>query len=135
MLFGEKLITLRKERGIKQKEFCQAIGASVRTVRGWEQEGRYPKSHDMYAKIAEVLGCDENYLLTEGEEFTARVTEQYGECSAAQAREVMEQAKALFAGDTLSDADRLAFLQDIQRLFLESKQEAHDKFTPKKYKK
>lgn len=135
MQFGEKLVVLRKKKGIKQKDFCQAIGTSIRTVRGWEQEGRYPKSHDMYKKIAEVLECSENYLLTEDESFSAQVTELYGDRGAEQAKAVLEQAKALYAGGELSDEDRLTFLQDIQRLFLESKQEAHDKFTPRAHKK
>lgn len=43
-----------------------------------EIEGRYPKSHDMYDKIAEVLDCDVNYLLTEDESFITTCKEEYG---------------------------------------------------------
>ena len=45
------------------------------------------------------------------------------------------QAAAVFAGGELSDEDRLAFMTEIQQLYLESKDIAAKKFTPKKYRK
>lgn len=135
MRFGEKVAALRKEKGLKQVAFANEVGVSLRTVRGWEIEGRYPKSHDMYDKIAEVLDCDVNYLLTEDESFITTCKEEYGLRGENQAKVILEQAKALYAGGELSDEDRLQFLQDIQQLFLESKSEAKKKFTPKKYQK
>lgn len=68
----------------------------------------------MYDKIAEVLDCDVNYLLTEDESFITTCKEKYG-------LRGENQAKALYADGELSDEDRLQFLQDIQQLFLESK--------------
>jgi len=46
----------------------------------------------------------------------------------------LEQAAALFAGGELSETDQLAFLHNMQALFLESKQIAKEKFTPNKYR-
>ena len=46
----------------------------------------------------------------------------------------MEQAAALFAGGELSDDDKLAFLHEMQQLYLDSKDRAREKFTPKKYR-
>ena len=43
MTFGEKVKTLRKEKGLNQTQLAQAVGVSLRTIRGWEIEGRYPK--------------------------------------------------------------------------------------------
>lgn len=45
-----------------------------------------------------MLNVDVNYLLTENEEFITEATEKYGSRGAAQAQEILEQAKALFAG-------------------------------------
>ena len=39
MTFGEKVQTLRKERGLSQTEFGKLVGVSLRTVRGGENEG------------------------------------------------------------------------------------------------
>ena len=43
-----------------------------------------------------------------------------------------EQAAQLFAGGTLSEDEELAFVMDVHKLFLDSKERAK-KYTPKKY--
>ena len=67
MTFGEKVKNLRKNRGLNQTQLADAVGVSLRTVRGWEIEGRYPKKHDLYQKLADILSCDISYLMTEEE--------------------------------------------------------------------
>ena len=44
------------------------------------------------------------------------------------------QAAAMFAGGSLTDEDKIAFMDEIQSLYLDSKRRAK-KFTPKKYLK
>lgn len=132
MTFGEKVKNLRKAKGMNQTQLANEIGVSLRTVRGWEIEGRYPKQHDLYQKLADALGCDVSYLMTEGESFITEATEQYGSRGAKQAQQILEQAAAMFAGGELSDEDKIAFMDEIQTLYLDSKKRAK-KFTPKKY--
>ena len=132
MTFGEKVKNLRKTKNMNQTQLANAIGVSLRTVRGWEIEGRYPKQHDLYQKLADALGCDVSYLMTEGESFITEATEQYGSRGAKQAQQILEQAAAMFAGGELSDEDKIAFMDEIQTLYLDSKKRAK-KFTPKKY--
>ena len=132
MTFGEKVQSLRKRKGLNQTEFGQLVGVSLRTVRGWENEGRYPRYRDLYAKIAEVLECETSYLMTEEESFITEVTENYGSRGAKQAKAILNQAAAMFAGGDLSDEDQIAFLNEIQMLYLDSKKRAK-KYTPKKY--
>ena len=132
MTFGEKVKNLRKTRGMNQTQLGQEVGFSLRTVRGWEVEGRYPKQHDLYQKLADTLGCDVAYLMTEEESFITDVSEQYGSRGARQAQQILEQAAAMFAGGELSDEDKTAFMDEIQMLYLDSKKRAK-KFTPKKY--
>ena len=55
MKFGEKLRELRKQKHLSQTELGAAVGVSLRTLRGWEVEGRYPRQRELYAKLAEVL--------------------------------------------------------------------------------
>ena len=136
MKFGEKVQLLRKEKGLSQQELGAAIGVSGRTVLNWENNNRYPKDREMYDRLAVALGTDKNFLLSESDDkFAAEVVEEYGQRAAEQARQVLEEAKALYAGGALSEEDKVQFLQDIQKLFLESKGEAKKKFTPKKYRK
>lgn len=134
MTFGEKIRELRMKKGLTQTDFGKAVGVSLRTVRGWEAEGRYPRYKDLYKKIAEVLDCDTVYLMTEEENFITEATEQYGSRGAKQAQAILKQTAALFAGGDLSDTDQIAFLNEIQSLYLDSKKRAK-KFTPKKYLK
>ena len=77
MTFGEKVRELRTSKGISQTELGKAVGVSLRTVRGWEAEGRYPKQRDLYTKLAETLGCEVDYLLTEKEAFITDSTERF----------------------------------------------------------
>ena len=119
---------------MSQTQLADAIGVSLRTVRGWEIEGRYPKQHDFYQRLSDVLGCDVSYLTTEGESFITEAAEQYGSRGAKQAQLILEQAAAMFAGGELSDEDKTAFMDEIQMLYLDSKKRAK-KYTPKKYLK
>lgn len=134
MKFGEKVKELRREKGISQTELGKSVGVTLRTVRGWEVEGRYPKKREIYGQLAEVLGCDLSYLLTEEESFITTASELYGSRGAKQAEHILEQTAALFAGGDLSEDDQIAFLNEIQALYLDSKIRAK-KFTPKKYRK
>ena len=134
MTFGEKIKNLRKSKNLNQTQLANAIGVSLRTIRGWEIEGRYPKQHELYQKLAGVLGCDVSYLMTEEEAFVTEAAEQYGSRGAKQAQQILEQAAAMFAGGELSDDDKTAFMDEIQMLYLDSKKRAK-KFTPKRYLK
>ena len=69
---------------------------------------------------------------TEDEEFMEEVGQKYGTRGQRQASAILEEARQLFAGGELSDEDQLAFLTEMQQLFLEAKQRAK-KFTPKRY--
>lgn len=78
MKFGEKIKELRTQKKMSQTELGKAVGVSLRTVRGWEVEGRYPRHKDLYYKLAEILGCDISYLMSEEESFITEASEQYG---------------------------------------------------------
>ncbi len=133
MTFGEKIRALRKGKNMSQTQLGNEIGASLRTVRGWEMEGRCPKNRDVYQKLADVLDCDISYLMSEDDAFVFDMKKEFGSRGAAQARAILEQTSALFAGGALSEEDQLQFVMDIQTLFLDSKRKAR-KYAPKKYR-
>ena len=133
MTFGEKVKTLRTTKKMSQAQLAQELGVALRTVSGWENQNRYPKKRELYQNLADILGCDISYLMSEEESFITEASEQYGSRGAKQAQQILEQA-AMFAGGELSDEDKTAFMDEIQMLYLDSKQRAK-KFTPKKYLK
>lgn len=132
MTFGEKIRDLRKQKELSQGELGSAVGVSLRTVAGWENEGRYPKQRELYYKLADTLGTTAAYLMAEEESFITEASELYGSRGEKQAKQIIQQTAAMFAGGDLSDEDQIAFLNEIQSLYLDSKKRAQ-KYTPKKY--
>lgn len=133
MKFGEKLKKLRTEKKLTQDEISAAIGTSRRTYISYEQEGRYPRKREVYAKLAETLGCDVNYLMTEGEEFITNVGEQYGYRGKRQAEELVAELSGMFAGGELSESDMDAVMIALQKAYFDCKED-NKKYTPKKYR-
>lgn len=132
MTFGEKVKTLREEKGLSQAALAKAIGVTGRTVRNWELKNLYPRKGEIYDKLANALGCETAYLVSSQEAFITQASEEFGPRGAVQAAQILEQAAAMFAGGDLSDEDKTAFMDEIQELYLDSKKRAK-KFTPKKY--
>jgi len=135
MKFGEKLREQRNKAGLSQEELGKYVGITKRTIINYENGNSYPQDRNVYFKLAEYFDVDVNYFLTENEEFLTLAAEGYGRRGQEQANHILEQASALFAGGELSETDQLAFLHSMQAMFLESKEIARQKFTPKKYRK
>jgi transcriptional regulator with XRE-family HTH domain len=135
MKFGEKIKEQRKKAGVLQEDVAKSLGVSKRTLISYEGGGSYPKDRAIYSKLAEFFNVDVNYFLTEDEEFLTLAAENYGKRGQDQANMILEQTAALFAGGELSETDQIAFLHDMQALFLKSKEIAREKFTPNKYRK
>lgn len=134
MTFGEKIRDLRTTKEWSQEALAKMLGVSRRTVVAYEQGQSYPRHREVYEKLAEIFSVDVNYLRTENEEFLEGVGQQYGRRGQMQAQEILEQSRGLFAGGTLSPEDEIAFIQEIQQVYLDSKRRAKQKFTPKKYR-
>jgi len=132
MKFGEKVKMLRKDMKLSQGELAEKIGVSMRSVQAYEAGTSYPRYKKIYEALAAALGVNVNYLRTEDEEFMEEVGQKYGTRGQRQATAILEEARRLFAGGELSDEDQMAFLTEMQQLFLDSKQRAK-KFTPKRY--
>ena len=133
MKFGEKLANARKAARLTQEELAKALGLSKRTIINYEVDGKYPRNREVYYRLADILNVEPNYLLTEDEELLMEANDQYGHRGAKGAEQLLQQTATLFAGGELSEDDKLAFITEIQQLYLDSKDRAK-KFTPKKYR-
>lgn len=132
MKFGEKLRKLRTEKSLTQDEVSKAIGVSRRTYVSYEQDGRYPRKREVYAKLADVFKCEVNYLMTEDEEFVTSAAEQYGSRGKRQAEELVEELSGMFAGGDLSEADKDSVFQALQRAYVLCKED-NKKYTRKDF--
>ena len=60
------------------------------------------------------------------------VATQYGTRGVQQAQRILEETEKMFAGGSLSEDDEIAFMMEMQRLYLDAKKRAK-KYTPKKF--
>ena len=133
MNFGEKVRSFRIENDYTQDEFAKLIGVSKRTLLLYEQGKRYPKQKEVYEKIAEVMGCDYNFLMTEEDEFLEEVSNRYGTTEVAKVRALAEGVSSMFAGGTLPEEDMEEAFQAITRAYWKAK-DINKKYDKKKDK-
>ena len=134
MEFGENIRTLRKQHKMTQPDLAAALGVSLRTLQNYETGNSYPHKQEVYQKLAELFGCNLDYLLTSNESFILDASAQYGARGAKQAQAILDQTAALFAGGELTEEDQLAFSNEITTLYFDSKKRAK-KYTPAKYRR
>ncbi len=134
MKFYEKLRKARADAGLSQEELARRIRVSPRTLQNYESGKVYPKSREVYSRIAQEFQMDVNYWLSENEEFLLAAAQQYGGRGAKQAQELLDEVNGLFAGGDLADEDLDEMMKAIQLAYWRAK-EKNKKYTPKKYRK
>ena len=123
MKFAEKLRHLRKKKELTQEEAANVIGMSLRTYQGYEQDGRYPRKREVYQKLADLYGCDVNYLYMEDEDFAKSAEMRYGSRGRRQAEELVSELSGLFAGGELTEDDRDAVMIALQKAYFDCKRD------------
>ena len=134
MTFGEKVKNERNRLGLNQDELAKKIGVTRRVISSYENDSSRPRGTERYKKLAEALGVNINYLLSEDEAFIADVEDNYGHRGAKQAKELLAEVTGLFAGGEMADEDMREMVDAIQEASLIAKKN-NKKYTPKKYRK
>lgn len=134
MTFGEKVKNERNRLGLNQDELAKKIGVTRRVISSYENDSSRPRGTERYKKLAEALGVNINYLLSEDEAFIADVEDNYGYRGAKQAKELLAEVTGLFAGGEMADEDMREMVDAIQEAYLIAKKN-NKKYTPKKYRK
>lgn len=134
MTFGEKVKNERNRLGLNQDELAKKIGVTRRVISSYENDSSRPRGTERYKKLAEALGVNINYLLSEDEAFIADVEDNYGHRGAKQAKELLAEVTGLFAGGEMADEDMREMVDAIQEAYLIAKK-SNKKYTPKKYRK
>lgn len=144
MTFGEKVKEARLALNLSQVELAKMTGISERSLYTYEQLGTIPRMSNVQ-KLAEALKVTASYLLDEEETdtqsnldeelFVATAKSEYGYKGAKEAQAVIGRTRALLAGGDLDEEAKEVFFRALMEVYLESKGEAKEKFTPKKYRK
>ena len=134
MTFGEIVKNERNRLGLNQDELAKKIGVTRRVISSYENDSSRPRGTERYKKLAEALGVNINYLLSEDEAFIADVEDNYGHRGAKQAKELLAEVTGLFAGGEMADEDMREMVDAIQEAYLIAKKN-NKKYTPKKYRK
>ena len=141
MTFGEKLQNARLALNLSQLELGEKVGVSERSIYSYEQTGVFPRK-TVIKKLADALSVSVTYLCDENETdklknidedyFFGEVKSKYGLKGAKEAQEVISRVSALFAGGELDEDAKEVFYQSLMEVYLESKADAREKFTPRK---
>lgn len=102
------------QKGLHNSSLLICSVYPLRTITNYEKGESYPKQREIYGKMAEILGVDINYLLTENEEFYINANEKYGATGAQQAKALMQEVTGLFAGGELDQDDMDEMMKAIQ---------------------
>lgn len=121
MKFCEKVKRLRRDLKLTQAELAAKIGVSGRSVASYEAGTSNPRYQKTYDMLAAALGVDVNYLRTEDEELPEDAGCRFGSCDCRRAQVILTEARQLFDSPDLSYEDKLAFLTEMMRLFLNSR--------------
>lgn len=127
MTFGEKIKTLRKERGMTQKDLAEALGLSLRTISNYETGGLRPRHDATYDALAALFHVPKTYFFTEEDAFISAAEARWGKSGADDARELVDGVIGLFAGGRLDEEDKQAVFEAIQEAYFRAKLENESK--------
>lgn len=138
---GERIKAARSAKKISQAKLAEMTGLTARAIRYYEADQR-GASAEVIKKLSDALGVTPDYFMDEvsfreqleREEFLSSAKERYGSRGKAQAKRLLDETSALFAGGELSLEDQAAFMEEMKEIFNIAKEEAKI-YTPKKYMK
>lgn len=134
MRFGEKVRELRTKCGMTQAELAKKAGLGLKTITNYEGGATYPQNREIYVKLAEILGCEADYLRSENEDFIAMAQREYGYRGKKGAKKLVEELTGLFAGGEMAEEDMDEMMLAIQEAYVIAKKK-NKKYTPRKYRK
>lgn len=113
MTLGERIVAIRKEKGITQKDFAEQLGITATRLNYWEKDKRFPPV-PMLNLIAECLDVDSDYLIGRKEspeikKAPAPAEAETGEVTREMSIQLLKALGLLDKSGNLSDDD-LAFL-------------------------
>lgn len=127
MTFGEKFRAERIRNKMTQQQVADALDLNLRMITRYEKNESFPRTREGYRRIAELFDCSVNYLLTEDDEFDTAEKGNYSEDSRADAQKLISSFSGLFAGGSLTESDKDAVMQAIEKIYWDSRRRYHRK--------
>lgn len=125
--FAEKIKSLREKLGMSQSELAKCCGVTVRSVSAYETGRAKPRGVTLH-KLAAALQVPYEYLAegktSSAEPYIELARQQYGSRGAAEAAQLLEQNRALFAGGDLSEEAKDDFFRAVMTAYLACKAQA-----------
>ena len=139
---GNRLKSLRQEKGLTQKEVAKLIGTTDVSIGRYEMDARVPKA-DILNSLAKLYDVEIDYLLTgkQTKEYESALNNRDKKDIEKDLKVIMDDFKSGEAGPAFYDGielddDDLEKLEIAMRTALEiAKVKNKEKYTPKKYKK
>ena len=119
MKFGEKVRSCRRAAKLTQEELAKRLNMSKRTIEGYEAGKCYPRAREVYKRLAEIFGVETEFFLLEDE-----ITD---DDAREQAKRLIENAKALYAGGRLNDEDKDALAKALMDAYIIAKAKSLNK--------
>ncbi|SCX07434.1 Helix-turn-helix domain-containing protein [Ruminococcaceae bacterium P7] len=117
--YGERLLKARKKKELTREELGKLCGITGRTIQNYELGHVTPNRIDVSQRLADVLDISVDYLIY-GEKEETELTDE-------DKKEILAHASALFAGGKLSDEEQLAFIYELQTLYMKARQIIKDR--------
>lgn len=135
MTIGEKIKTLRIEKGYDQTAICEYLNIEQSTLSNYENDRRTPKL-DMVAKFADFFGVTTDYLLGREKEIelTKKDKIEIDEYLDKFESELLSQSGLMFDGEPLTQESREKLISAMRIGAEMAKKEAKEKYTPNKYR-
>ena len=114
MQFTDKLIKIRKSRGLSQQDLSRLSGLSRRALAYYESGERLPRHRATIEALSHALNVDSGELMDENCDFIYKAGETYGEGAKQEAARLIGQIKSLYAGGSLSSRDMDEMMLAIQ---------------------
>ena len=140
---GTKIKDRRIDMGLTQTELAERVEVSLRTISKYEKDAVTPHALNL-RKLCAVLGVSEAYLtnpeiddVTYGLEeapYVDGVRSVYGKKAGMDMQQLLDGVQAMFAGGSTPQEDKDLFFQAVMQAYMETKQDAKQRFTPKKFK-
>lgn len=115
---GKRLQVIRKQQKISRSQLAEMSGISPRTIQNYEAGTSKPKVESL-EKLAAALGSSARYLMYG----VTPTPESYIE----NRQEVLKTVTEIFESDALSEEDKLAFLTEIQAIYLKAARKSDPK--------
>lgn len=122
MLFGEKLKELRLAKGYTQEQLAEMVDVTKRTMINYEQGRCYPKQTEILSRFAKIFDVSVDYLMSDEDRYIQDAQERGGIRAGQDVQALLTNARAMFAGGTLSEEDKDKVMRKLNELYWDAKE-------------